>query len=54
LQVQLTLRAEEIPRDVERLAPDNNDLLAVQQLFGHDAGKAAEKVAFAVNDDLES
>jgi hypothetical protein len=54
VRAQLTLRAEEVPRDVERLAPDNNDLLAIQQLFGHDAGKATEKVAFAINNDLES
>lgn len=47
-----TLGAEELPRDVESLATDDNNLLAAQQLLGNDAGKAAQKVALAVNDDL--
>jgi hypothetical protein len=51
--VQLTLRAEEVSRNVECLASHNNDFLAIQQLLGHNAGKATEKVAFAVNNDLE-
>lgn len=48
-----TLRTEELSRDVECLAADNNDLLAAQQLLGNDAGKTAQKVALAVNDDLD-
>lgn len=47
-----TLRAEELSRDVESLAADDNDLLAAQQLLGNNAGKTTEKVALAVNDDL--
>lgn len=48
-----TLRTEELSRDVECLTADNNDLLAAQQLLGNDAGKTAQKVALAVNDDLD-
>lgn len=49
-----TLRAEELAGDVEGLAADHNDLLAVEELLGDDAGKATEEVALAVNDDLAS
>jgi hypothetical protein len=44
-----TLRAEELPRDVESLAADDHDLLAVQQLLRNRAGQAAEQMALAVN-----
>lgn len=47
-----TLGAEELARDVEGLAADNNDLLTAQQLLGDDGGQAAEEVALAINDDL--
>lgn len=47
-----TLRAEELARDVERLAADNNDLLTVKELLGDNAGKTAQKVALAIDDDL--
>lgn len=47
-----TLGAEELARDVEGLAADNNDLLAAQQLLGDDGGQAAEEVALAIDDDL--
>lgn len=47
-----TLRAEELSRDVESLAADDNDLLAAQQLLGNDTGETTQKVALAVNDDL--
>lgn len=47
-----TLRAEELARDVELLAADNNNLLAVQKLLGDSGGQAAEKVALAVDDNL--
>lgn len=47
-----TLSAEELSRDVEGLAADNNDLLAVQELLGDSAGQATEQVTLAVNDDL--
>lgn len=49
-----TLRAEELAGNVEGLAADHNDLLAVEELLGDDAGKATEEVALAVNDDLAS
>ena len=47
-----TLGAEELARDVEVLAADDNDLLAVEELLGNNAGKTAEEMALAVNDDL--
>jgi hypothetical protein len=47
-----TLRAEKFAGDVESLAADNNDLLAVEELLGDDAGEATEEVALAVDDDL--
>lgn len=47
-----TLGAEELSRDVEGLAADNNDLLAVQELLGDSAGQATEQVSLAVDDDL--
>jgi len=50
--VARTLRAEEFAGDVEGLAADNDDLLAVEELLGDDGGEATKKVALAVNDDL--
>jgi hypothetical protein len=47
-----TLRAEELARDVESLAADDNDLLAVEELLGNNGSKTAEEVALAVDDDL--
>lgn len=47
-----TLGAEELARDVERLAADNDDLLAVKELLGHDTSEATKKVALAIDDDL--
>jgi hypothetical protein len=47
-----TLSAEELSRDVEGLAADNNDLLAVQELLGDGAGQATEQVTLSVDDDL--
>lgn len=46
-----TLRAEELSGDVEGLAADDHNLLAVEQLLGHGAGQAAKQVALAVDDD---
>lgn len=48
-----TLRAEELSGDVESLAADDDNLLAAQQLLGNNTGQAAEKVALAIDDDLE-
>lgn len=45
-----TLRAEELAGDVEGFTSHDNDLLAVEQLLGDSAGKAAEQVALAVDD----
>lgn len=47
-----TLCAEELSRDVDGLAADDDNLLAAEQLLGDDAGETSEEVAFAVNDDL--
>lgn len=48
-----TLGAEELSRDVESLAADDNDLLAVEELLGDNGGETAKEMALAVNDDLE-
>lgn len=48
-----TLSAEELARDVQSLAADNDNLLAVQQLLGDNAGQTAQQVALAINDNLE-
>ena len=47
-----TLGAEELARDVQGLAADDDDLLAVEELLGDDAGQAAEQVALAIDDNL--
>jgi hypothetical protein len=47
-----TLSAEELARDVEGLGADNNDLLTVKELLGHNAGKTTKEVTLAVDDDL--
>ena len=49
-----TFRSKEFARDVEFFASNNDDLLAVEELLGDDAGEATEEVALAVNDDLAS
>lgn len=49
--VVFELRAEELARDVEGFAADNNDLLAIEKLLGDSAGETAKQVTFAVNDD---
>jgi hypothetical protein len=49
-----TLRAEELARDVEGFASNDDNLLAVEQLLGHDAGQATEKVSLAIDNNLES
>jgi hypothetical protein len=47
-----TLRSEELAGDVEGFAADDDDFLAVEELFGDGAGEAAEEVAFAVYHNL--
>lgn len=47
-----TLRAEEFAGDVELLAPDDDDLLAIEQLLGHSASQATEQMSLAVDNDL--
>lgn len=47
-----TLSPEELARDVEGLASHDDDLLAVQELLGHDRREAAKEMALAINDDL--
>jgi len=46
----LELSAEELARDVEGFAADDNDLLTVEELLGDNAGKTTKEVALAVND----
>lgn len=48
----LTLCAEELSGDVDGLAADDDDLLAIEELLGDGAGKATEEMALAVDDDL--
>ncbi|KAK1240446.1 hypothetical protein MKX07_004474 [Trichoderma sp. CBMAI-0711] len=48
-----TLSAEELARNVEGLAADDNDLLTAEELLGDNAGKTAKEVTLAVNDNLE-
>lgn len=43
-----TFRAEELPGDVESFAADNDNLLAIEELFGDDAGQTTEEVSLAV------
>lgn len=50
--VERTLGAEELARDVEGLAADNDDLLTAEKLLGDDTGETTEEVTLAVNDDL--
>lgn len=47
-----TLGAEELSRDVDGLAADDDNLLAVQELLGDSAGQATEQVSLAVDNDL--
>ena len=47
-----TLSAEELSRDVEGLAADDDNLLAVEELLGDGRGQTTEKVALAVDDNL--
>ena len=47
-----TLRAEEFSRDVESLAADDDNLLAVQKLLGDSAGKTTKQVALAIDNNL--
>ena len=45
------LVAEEAARDVNLLAPDDDNLLAVQNLLRHDRRKPSEEMALAINND---
>ena len=47
-----TLGSEELAGDVESFAADDDDLLAVEQLFGDGAGETTEQVTFAVYHNL--
>ncbi len=49
-----TLSAKELARDVQGLASDDDDLLAIEKLLRDDAGEPAEKVALSVDDNLET
>jgi len=45
------LVAEEAARNVDLLAPNNNDLLAVEDLLRDNRRQPAKKMALAINDD---
>lgn len=45
------LVAEEAARDVDLLAPDDDNLLAAQDLLGDNARQPSEKMALAINHD---
>ena len=47
-----TLGTEELARDVEGFAADNDNLLSVEKLFGHGRGQAAQEVTLSVNNNL--
>jgi hypothetical protein len=47
-----TFCAKKLSGNIQRLAPYNNDLLAIENLLGDDAGQTTEEMAFGVNDDL--
>ncbi len=47
-----TLRTEELSRDVQSLATNNNDLLAVEQLLSHGTGQPTKEVTLAIDRDL--
>lgn len=49
--VVLELRAEELARDVESLATDDNNLLAAKELLGDNGGESAKEMALAIDDD---
>lgn len=48
--LDMHLVAEETARDVDLLAPDDDNLLAVENLLRDNRSKATEKMALAVND----
>jgi hypothetical protein len=47
-----TLCTKEFAGYVEGFAADDHDLLTVEQLLGHSASQATQKMSFAINDDL--
>jgi len=47
----LQFRAEELARDVESLASNDDDLLAIEQLLGHYAGETTQKMSLAIDHD---
>lgn len=47
-----TLGTEELAGDVEGLAADDDDLLAVEELLSNDRGETAKEMTLAVDDDL--
>lgn len=50
--VRRTLCAEEFAGNVEGLASDNDNLLAVEELLSDGARKTTKQVSLAINDDL--
>ena len=48
-----TLSAEELSRDVEGLAANDNDLLSLEELLSNGRGEATEEMALAIDGDLQ-
>lgn len=49
-----TLVPEKLARDVQILTSHNHDLLAVEQLFGHDTGQTTKEMSLAIDNDLRN
>lgn len=51
--MQRTLSAEELSRDVEGLAANDNDLLSLEELLSNGRGETTEEMALAIDGDLQ-
>ena len=51
--VQRTLSAEELSRDVEGLAANDNNLLSLEELLSNGRGETTEEMALAIDGDLQ-
>ena len=47
-----TFGTEEFAGDVESFAADDDNLLAIEQLFGHYTGQTTQKMSLAIDNDL--
>lgn len=53
MAIYLKLVSVEVTGDHHALSSDNNDLVSVEGLLGHNSGKSTEKVTGAINDLLK-